>query len=107
MTVGTDNVVNTPAPNQASLADLVALVKEMRALLPQARLEPDEREVVDADFKVLEAQVAKPEPKKTLVLPKLKSIAEVLGSAVAAGEAVSKLMPMLNQAIQWATQLLK
>ena len=41
------------------------------------------------------------------VLPKLESIVKVLTGAVAAGEAVQKLGPMLQQAIQWAQQVLR
>jgi len=106
LVVGDGNVIHAGQP-AASLAELVSLVAQIRTELSRARLDEDTRDVIEGDFKVVETQLAKPEPKKALVLPKLKSIAEVLGTAVAAGEAVQKLAPMVQQAITWAQELLK
>ena len=89
------------------LEDLLRLVQAMRDLLPQANLDEDTAEMVAGDFQVLETQLAKPEPKKAVVLPKLKEIAEALTLVVGAGEAVQKLLPMAQQAVQWAGQLIK
>lgn len=106
MAVGNGNIIGAPqAPGSA--AELIQLMREIRSRLPQAGLDVDTREMVEADIQAVEAQLAKPEPKKALVLPKLKSIAEVLGSAVAAGETLHKLAPMVQQALTWAQQLLK
>lgn len=107
ISVGAGNTVHASELGPASLENLTALVKEIRALLPQASLEADAQEAVAADLQTVETQMSKPAPKKALVLPKLKSIVEILGSAAAASEAVSKLIPMVNQAIQWAQQVLK
>jgi hypothetical protein len=106
LVVGSDNQV-TGTQNAASLTDLVRLVDEIRAQLPQSGLDPDTQEVVEGDFRVVENQLAKPEPKKALILPKLKSIAEVLTVGAVAGEAVQKLAPMVQQAIAWAQQVLR
>ena len=105
LVVGDGNTVNTS--KEASLKELSNLVTEIHALLPEAQLDDDTLEVLEGDFKVVETQLAKTEPKKVFVLPKLKSIAEALGTAVIAGEAVQKLVPMVQQAITWAQQLLK
>ena len=99
--VGNNNQVNP------SLVDLTRLVSEIHILLPQVRLDEDTRQVVEGDFKLVETQLAKPEPKKALILSKLKGIAEVLGTASAAGQAVQKLVPMLQQAVVWAQQVLR
>ena len=84
-----------------SLEALQALLKEIRSAVPQAELDTDTAEVVEADFEVVEKQLAKPEPKKAIVLPKLESIAGMLTTAVTAGEAIQKLKPMIDQAIEW------
>ncbi len=106
LVVGNQNLVNV---NQggASAADLARLVAEIRGLLPQAKLDDDIRQEVDGDIQVVEAQLARPEPKKALVLPKLKGVLDMLVSAAAASEAVQKLIPMLQQAVAWAQQVLK
>ena len=106
---GNGNTLTVGAQGQgpASLADLVKLVAEMRAALPQAKLDEDTAEVVEGHFEVVERQLAKPEPKKGLVLPSLETVAKTLTATVAAGEAVTKLAPMVQQAITWAGQILK
>lgn len=106
LVVGNQNQINS-AQTGASVADLANLVAQIRALLPQARLDEDAQEIIDGDFQVVETQLAKPAPKKALVLPKLESIAKILTTAAAAGEAAQKLAPMLQQAITWAQQVLK
>jgi hypothetical protein len=106
LVVGNHNQVNSTQTG-ASVAELSNLVGQIRALLPQARLDEDTQGIIDGDFQVVETQLAKPEPKKALVLPKLEGIAKMLGAAAAAGEAVQKLAPMIQQAIAWAQQVLK
>ena len=90
---------------EASLEALRSLLAEIRSAVPQIELDADTAEAVEADFKVLDKQLARPEPKKTIVLPKLKSIASLLTTAVTAGEAVQKLKPMIEQAIEWVKLL--
>lgn len=106
LVVGNHNQVNSTQTG-ASVAELSNLVGQIRALLPQARLDEDTQGIIDGDFQVVETQLAKPEPKKALVLPKLEGIAKMLTTAAAAGEAVQKLAPMLQQAVTWAQQVLK
>lgn len=105
--VGNHNTVSTAAQAGASLPDLAGLLAEMRALLPQARLDDDTREVVEGSFKVVAEQLKKPAPKKAVVLPALKQVAETLGLAAGAGDAIQKLIPLVQQAIAWAQALLK
>ena len=101
---GNENVVGQI--KEGSLEALRKLVQEMRELLPAAGLEEDEVEVIEGDFEVLAKQLAKPEPKKGIVLPKMESIAGMLTSTVVAGEAIQKLTPMIQQAIAWVKALL-
>ncbi len=106
LVVGNQNTVNA-GQSGASMAELSNLIAAIRAELPKARLDEDTLEVIEGDFQVVETQLARPEPKKALVLPKLEGIAKMLGTAAAAGEAVQKIAPMLQQALNWAQQLLK
>jgi hypothetical protein len=102
--VGRDKITQQAG---ASLEGLAQLMAEMRAALPQTQMSDDTREAIEGEFTAVETQLAKPAPKKFLVLPKLEGIVKVLTGAVAAGEAVQKLLPMAQQAMQWAQQVLK
>ena len=73
--------INVGGGQPATIEDFTRLLAELRGLLAEARLDPDTKDAVDADFKVVEAQVQKPEPKRGLIEPKLQSIAGMLGSA--------------------------
>ncbi|MGH8130481.1 MAG: hypothetical protein ACRES3_06475 [Steroidobacteraceae bacterium] len=76
----------------ATIEDFTRLLAELRGLLAGARLDPDTKDAMDADFKMVEAQVQKPEPKRGLIEPKLKSIAGMLGSADQAAGATQGLI---------------
>jgi hypothetical protein len=104
--IGNNNVVGGKTEG-ASLENLLQLLHELRASLPQSGLDADTVEVIDADFGMIETQLAKTEPKKNLVLPKLQSVVATLTGLVGAGEAVEKLIPMVQQALQWAQQVIK
>ena len=101
---GSGNVIGNTSGS--SLEDLCALLQQMQAMLPQAGLDEDTVESIEGDFVVVEKQLAKPEPKKSIVLPKMQSIAGTLASTVVAGEAIQKLAPMAQQAIAWVKALL-
>jgi hypothetical protein len=105
--VGSGNTVTGGNQAGTSAADLAGLVAEMRCLLPQAQLQPRVEQVIDGEFKAVEEELAQPQPAKALVLPGLKKIGETLALAAGAGEAISKLAPMIEKAIQWAAQVLK
>jgi hypothetical protein len=106
MVVGNGNTV-TGRVEGMKVDDVLKLVRELRAALPQAGLDEDTLEIVEGDIRVIETQLAKPEPKKHLVLPKLESVVATLTGLVGAGEAVQKLLPMAQQAAQWVQQMVK
>jgi transposase len=91
----------------ATLDQFVRLLAEMRRLVPQAGLEADEAEVIEGDFRVVEEQVQKPQPSGAIILSKLKGVTELLTTAVAASEAAQKLLPMAQQAVEWAGKLFR
>jgi hypothetical protein len=103
---GEGNLVNS-TKSRVDLKELTHLLHEIKALVPVSNLDQEVVEVIQEDIKVVEKQLAQPEPKKNIVLPKLKSIAEALGTVVIAGEVVQKLVPMVQQAVVWASQLIK
>lgn len=76
----------------ATIEDFTRLLAELRGFLAEARLDPDTKDAVDADFKVVEAQVQKPEPKRGLIETKLNSITGMLGSADKAAGATQGLI---------------
>ena len=87
--------------------DFVQLVAAMRELLPQSGLDPDTAEGIEGDFRVIEAQAKKPEPKGQIILSRLKGVTELLTAAVAASEAAQKLLPMAQRAVEWAGALFR
>jgi hypothetical protein len=89
----------------ASIEDLVKLLAEVRALLPQAGLEPDEAEAIEGDFRVVEQQAAKEQPKGSLIKAKLKGIAEVVQETGKTGDAVEKIVKLLAKGVALAGAL--
>ncbi len=104
--IGRDETI-TNAPQGATLAEFVRVLADMRAALPQAGLDPDTAEVVDADFKVVEAQAGKEKPNKAVIVSKLEGAVKVLTAAAGAATAVEKLLPAAQKALEWAGQLFR
>ena len=65
--VGRDQVKTVHQGQGASVEDLLKLLAEMRALLPQAGLDRDDVEAIEGDFRVVEAQAGKDQPKGGLI----------------------------------------
>ncbi len=104
--VGRDQTVHQVyAPQGVSLAEFSALLAELRAALPAAGLDPDVAEIIDADVQVVETQAAKPEPSAAIIVSKLEGIAKVLAAAGGVAVAAQKLLPMAQQALEWARPL--
>jgi hypothetical protein len=88
-----------------TLEEFLRLLAELRAALPAAGLDPETATVVEADVRAVEEQAQREKPRGSIILAKLKGIAELLGAAVAASPAAARLAPLAQQAIQWAQQL--
>jgi hypothetical protein len=95
------------AQQGASLAEIAALMATLRRALPGAGLDADTAEVIDADVQVVEAQAAKPKPNGAIVVSKLESITKMLAAASGAAVAARELLPVAQQALQWAQQMFK
>lgn len=106
--VGRDKTVNVTAAQQGiSAAEFGRLIADIRGSLPQAGLDPDTAEVVDADFKVVEEQVKKDKPNKAVITGKLEGAVKMLTAAAGAATAVEKLLPAAQKALEWAGQLFR
>lgn len=101
---GKGNVVSN---QPVKIEHVLVALKDFRKALPQSGLDEETVEVIEGEVLDVEKQLAKPEPKKHLVLPKLESVVATLTGLVGAAEAVQKLLPMAQQALAWAQQLLK
>jgi DNA-binding transcriptional MerR regulator len=93
--VGRDQVKTVYQQQGVSIEDLRKLLAEVRALLPQAGLDPEMAEVVEGDFKVVEAQAAKDQPAASLIKRKLNAIAETVQEAGKTSDAVDKILKLL------------
>jgi len=104
--VGRDQVKTlTQHQEGASVADLMALLTEVRALLPGTGLDPDTARVIEGDFRVVEEQAAKATPKGGLITSRLKGIAELIQQGGKATDALERIGTLLGKAIAMAAAL--
>ena len=89
-----------------SVADLMQVLAQFHAIVKELPLEKDEAEVIEGEFVFVEDQLGKEEPKKHLILPKLKTILEVVSAAGAASEALPKVIEMGEQVLTWVDKVL-
>jgi hypothetical protein len=102
---GDENVMR--AQQGATLEEFAELLAQLRQLVAQSGLDRDAVEVVEGDFRVVQEQAEKPQPSRAIILSKLKGVTELLTATVGAAEAVQKLLPLAQQALQWAGQLFR
>jgi hypothetical protein len=95
--VGRDQVKTVHQQQGASVEDLSRLLAEVRALLPDAGLDRDEMDVIAGDFRVVEEQAAKDQPKAGLIKAKLKGIAGVIQETGKTSDAVTKILTLLGK----------
>lgn len=80
---------------------VMTLVKELRALLPESGLAPDDQAEVEADLSTIEAQSKSPRPRSQIIKEALRSVRTVLEGATggAAGAGLAALVVQLGQHI--------
>jgi len=88
-------------------AEFAELINELRAKLATVRLEDDAHAAVQQDLANVEAQLAKSEPKLTLIRRGLNNIHDVIEAATDMSATTLALSSLLQQAIQTAQQLFK
>ena len=106
--VGNQNTVSvnkTIVTSGATVADFTALLAQMRAALDGAELDDDTRQVVAGDLDVVEGQIVKEKPSKSIVEAKLASMASMAKNAAAIGAAATGLVPLIQKAIDMAHHL--
>jgi hypothetical protein len=104
--VGRDQVKTVQGHREgASTEELTGLLAEIRALLPQAGVEADVAEVIEGDFRVVEAQMAKEEPKGGLVKARLKAISDVIQETGKVSVATEKILKLLGKGVALAGTL--
>ena len=57
-------------------------------------------EVIEGDFRVVEQQAAKDQPKGNLIKAKLKSISEVIQETGKTSDAVEKILKLLGKGVK-------
>lgn len=103
--VGRDQTKTVYHQEGASIENLRKLLGELRALLPQAELEPDIAEVIEGDFKVVEAQTAKDRPMGALIKSKLKGVSDLIQETGKTSDAVEKILKLLGRGLALAGTL--
>ncbi|WP_295458978.1 hypothetical protein [uncultured Thiodictyon sp.] len=89
----------------ASAADLVRLLAEVRALLPQAGLDPASAQAIEGDFRIVEEQAAKTEPKGGLIKSRIKSAMELIQGAGESSDALEKVVTLVGRAAAMAAAI--
>jgi len=103
--VGRDKVVVQQATQEVTVEDFLRLLAQVREMLPTAGLDPDTAQIIESDLEVAESQAQQEEPRGAIVLAKLKPVAEILGAAGGAATGIARLLPLVQQALQWAQHL--
>jgi hypothetical protein len=88
-----------------SAAELTKLLAEVRTLLPQAGLRPEEAQAIEGDFRVVEDQAAQAQPKAALIKGRLKGASELIREAGTNADAVDKILKLLGRGLALVTGL--
>jgi hypothetical protein len=91
----------------ALLAEFQRLLAELRQGLAQAGLDDDAEAIIDGEFRVVEEQAAKPQPVGPIITAKLESATKMLTALAGTAAAAQRLLPMAQQAVEWAGQLFR
>ncbi|MEA3278645.1 MAG: hypothetical protein U9Q81_25780 [Pseudomonadota bacterium] len=102
--VGRDQV-KTVYQQGASVKDLERLLDEIRDLLPQADLNTELAQVIDADFRMVEDQAAKEHPMGGLIKSRLNGILQMIQEAGETSDAVEKILKLLGKGVALAGAL--
>jgi hypothetical protein len=103
--VGRDQVKTVHQQQGVALGDLTKLLAEVRKLLPEAGLDRDEMDAIEGDFRVVEEQAAKDQPKGGLIKAKLEGIGEVIQETGKTSDAVTKILALLGKGAALAAAL--
>ena len=103
--IGRDHIGDTT--HGATPEQFAALLAELRAVLAQATLDAEEREIAEGELVVIEAQAGKPQPKLSVIEGKLSSIKTLIEGAAGIGMAATGLVQVVQRGIELAQQLFR
>jgi hypothetical protein len=111
-TIGEGNVIGdqsqaTVIKQGGTIQEFTDLLEQLRKLLPQAELDAETAEIVDADVKVVQEQASKPTPNRAIILSKLEGVTKMLTAAGGLAVAGEKLLPFAQKAVELAGQLFR
>ena len=105
--IGTDSVINFHhIEKNISKDDIIELVENLRSELKESISDQDDYDVIEADLDFVEKQLEKPEPKKGMILAKIKSILDLIPMAAAASQALPELISKAERLFEWVMTLL-
>lgn len=106
--IGRDQINTTTTTTQGvTAADFTALIQQLRKQLTAAKLEDDEKEVIQNNIANVEAQLQKPQPKLSLIKSGLTGVKDVIEATAGVGTAALALSTLVQRAIEIAQQLFK
>ena len=105
--IGRDQITTTTTTQGVSAADFTALIHLLRTQLTAAKLEDDEKEVIQNNIANVEAQLQKPQPKLALIKSGLTGVKAVIEATAGVGTAALALSTLVQRAIDMAQQLFK
>ena len=103
--VGRDQISMEQTQEGVSVEGFLQLLAQLRQGLPVAELDADMAEVIEGDVTVIEDQARKEQPRKAIILSKLKGVTELLTEAGKVATAAAPLVPLAQKALTWAQQL--
>ena len=81
------------------------MLQQIALLVPQANLSPEARTEIEDDLAKVQAEAAKPEPNRGILLKRLGSLVEFLANTATVITATPQLLEMGKQALEWAKAL--
>ncbi len=106
--VGRDQINTITTTTQGmTAADFTALIQQLRTQLATAKLEDDEREMIQNNIANVEAQLQRPQPKLALIKSGLNGVKDVIEAATGIGTALQVLSPLVQRAIDMAQQVFR
>ena len=104
--IGRDQIITVEQISEGvSVEAFLHLLAELRQQLPSAGLDSDTAEIVEADVRMVEEQAGKEEPRKAIILGRLREVTGLLTETAKAAAAAGALVPLAEKAMTWAQQL--
>jgi hypothetical protein len=107
--IGAGNTVSVTktrvAPQGVTRDDFAALIAQMSELLRTNSLNQDDRDTLEMNLGTVEKETKKDKPRLPLIESSLKSVESLVTSTESLGSITTKLLPILNRAVESAKEL--